>query len=77
MKIDNQPDSKSSRNMQADFDYKYNDDTESTIRENADTLNRQGLKDKLKKNTDVYLVDSYGEANEFYNLTNVVFVGGP
>ena len=46
-------------------------------------LNKIGLKtithsskDKLKKNTDVYLVDSYGEANEFYNLTNVVFVGG-
>ena len=31
---------------------------------------------KLKKNTDVYLVDSYGESSRFYNLTNISFVGG-
>ena len=31
---------------------------------------------KLKKDTDVYLVDSYGESSKFYNLTNVCFVGG-
>jgi 3-deoxy-D-manno-octulosonic-acid transferase len=31
---------------------------------------------KLQKNTDIYLVDSYGESSRFYNLTNVCFVGG-
>jgi 3-deoxy-D-manno-octulosonic-acid transferase len=31
---------------------------------------------KIKKNTDIYLVDSYGESSRFYNLTNVSFVGG-
>ena len=31
---------------------------------------------KLRENTDIYLVDSYGESSRFYNLTNVSFVGG-
>ena len=31
---------------------------------------------KLQKDTDIYLVDSYGESSRFYNLTNVTFVGG-
>ena len=31
---------------------------------------------KLKKNTDIYLVDTYGEASRFYNLSKVTFVGG-
>ena len=31
---------------------------------------------KLQKNTDIYLVDCYGESSRFYNLTNVCFVGG-
>ena len=31
---------------------------------------------KLKENTDIYLVDSYGEASQFYNLSNITFVGG-
>jgi 3-deoxy-D-manno-octulosonic-acid transferase len=31
---------------------------------------------KLKQNTDIYLVDSYGESSRFYNLTNISFVGG-
>ena len=31
---------------------------------------------KLQKDTDVYLVDSYGESSRFYNLTNISFVGG-
>ena len=31
---------------------------------------------KLRKDTDIYLVDSYGESSKFYNLTNVSFVGG-
>jgi 3-deoxy-D-manno-octulosonic-acid transferase len=32
--------------------------------------------EKIKKNTDVYLVDSYGETSKFYSLTNISFVGG-
>ncbi len=31
---------------------------------------------KLRKDTDIYLVDTYGESSKFYNLTNVSFVGG-
>ena len=31
---------------------------------------------KIEKDTDIYLVDSYGESSRFFNLTNVSFVGG-
>ncbi len=31
---------------------------------------------KLKKDTDIYLVDTYGEASRFYSLSNVTFMGG-
>ena len=31
---------------------------------------------KLKIDTDIYLVDSYGISSKFYSLTNVAFVGG-
>ena len=31
---------------------------------------------KIKKNTDIYLVDTYGESTKFFNLSNVTFVGG-
>ena len=31
---------------------------------------------KPQKETDIYLVDSYGESSRFYNLTNISFVGG-
>ena len=31
---------------------------------------------KLKIDTDIYLVDSYGISSKFYGLTNVAFVGG-
>jgi 3-deoxy-D-manno-octulosonic-acid transferase len=48
-----------------------------------DTLNNLNLNcvkhssnRKLKKNTDIYLVDSYGESSRFYSLTNICFVGG-
>ena len=48
-----------------------------------DDLNNLNLKcithssnQKLQKNTDIYLVDSYGESSKFYNLTNVSFLGG-
>jgi 3-deoxy-D-manno-octulosonic-acid transferase len=48
-----------------------------------DDLNKINLKtithsskNKLQKDTDIYLVDTYGEASKFYNLTSVAFVGG-
>ncbi|MDC1155951.1 glycosyltransferase N-terminal domain-containing protein [Candidatus Pelagibacter sp.] len=31
---------------------------------------------KLKIDTDIYLIDSYGISSKFYSLTNVAFVGG-
>ena len=30
----------------------------------------------IKKNTDIYIVDTYGEASKFYNLSNICFMGG-
>ena len=48
-----------------------------------DDMNRLGLKTithssklKIKNDTDIYLVDSYGISSKFYNLTNITFVGG-
>ena len=46
-------------------------------------LKKQNLKiithssnQEIKRNTDIYLVDTYGEAKQFYNLSNITFVGG-
>ena len=46
-------------------------------------LNKIGLKtqlhsssEKLNKNTDIYLVDTYGEAYKFYGLSKLTFLGG-
>ena len=33
-------------------------------------------KKKISKNTDIYIVDTYGETSKFYGLSNVTFVGG-
>ena len=48
-----------------------------------DELNKIGLKtalhsslDKVEKDTDIYLVDTYGEASKFYGLSNLTFLGG-
>ena len=30
----------------------------------------------MKDNTDIYLVDSYGEVSKFYNISKITFVGG-
>ena len=53
------------------------------INEIKDTLSNLGLNcithssnQKLTKDTDIYLVDSYGESSRFYNLSSVSFVGG-
>tara|TARA_B100001250_G_scaffold182965_1_gene157473 strand:- start:4834 stop:6069 length:1236 start_codon:yes stop_codon:yes gene_type:complete len=46
-------------------------------------LNKIGLKTqlhsdsiKLNKNTDIYLVDTYGEAYKFYGISSLAFLGG-
>ena len=46
-------------------------------------MNKLGLKTithssnlKIKKDTDIYLVDSYGVSSNFYYLANITFVGG-
>ena len=31
---------------------------------------------KILKDTDIYLVDTFGEASSFYQLTNITFMGG-
>jgi len=31
---------------------------------------------KINKNVDVYIVDTYGELNKFYKISNLVFMGG-
>ena len=31
---------------------------------------------KISKNTDIYLVDTFGETSHFYNLSNISFIGG-
>ena len=30
----------------------------------------------MRPDTDIYIVDTYGEVNQFYNLSNLSFVGG-
>ena len=49
----------------------------------ADELSKIGLNSEfhtsskgLKKDTDVYIVDTYGDAPKFYSLTKLTFVGG-
>lgn len=37
---------------------------------------KHSSKKNLKKNTDIYLVDTYGESSKFYDLSNITFVGG-
>ena len=45
---------------------------------NIDKLNviKHSLNTGIKKNTDIYIVDTYGEASKFYNLSNICFMGG-
>ena len=33
-------------------------------------------KKKIKKDTDIYLVDTYGESKNFYSISKVVYLGG-
>ena len=46
-------------------------------------INNMGLKvqtysskEKIKKDTDIYIVDSYGETKSFFKICNTVFLGG-
>ena len=34
------------------------------------------VKKKINKNIDIYIVDTYGEVNKFYRISNLVFMGG-
>jgi len=42
---------------------------------NLEVVTRSSGK-QIKKSTDIYIVDTYGEVNQFYNLCNLSFVGG-
>ena len=33
-------------------------------------------KKNINQNTDIYIVDTYGEVNKFYKISNIVFMGG-
>jgi 3-deoxy-D-manno-octulosonic-acid transferase len=33
-------------------------------------------RDKIKNNTDIYLVDAYGKTKMFFSICNIVFLGG-
>ena len=37
---------------------------------------KHSLSQKLKSNNDIYIVDTYGEASNFFSLSNITFVGG-
>ena len=45
---------------------------------NVDKLKviKHSSKTDIKKNTDIFIVDTYGEASKFYNLSNICFMGG-
>ena len=45
--------------------------------ENLDLkVQKRSAGNKISKNTDVYLVDSYGESQSFYKICKTVFLGG-
>ena len=37
---------------------------------------KHSTKQKISKKTDIYLVDTFGETKNFYNLSNIAFIGG-
>ncbi len=39
-------------------------------------VNLRSSNNKVKKNTDIYLVDTYGETKKFYKYSKTVFLGG-
>ena len=45
--------------------------------ENSDLITHIHSSDKkIKKDVDIYIVDTYGEVNKFYKISNIVFMGG-
>ena len=46
------------------------------LNQNRLMSHKHSIKSKINKNTKVYLVDTYGEAKKFVNLSNIVFQGG-
>ena len=42
---------------------------------NLNTIIRSSNK-KVNPNTDVYLVDTYGETKKFFNISKIAFIGG-
>ena len=45
--------------------------------ENIDLkIHRHSSNNKITDETDIYLVDTFGEAKKFYNLSNITFMGG-
>ena len=45
------------------------------VKENLKVI-RHSSKEKLKHDTDIYIVDAYGEVSKFYNISKITFVGG-
>ena len=62
----------SNRNMQADIDYKYHDETSSTIKENADTINKQDKMDKMKRKNLVKNIEKLDMENSSMDKLNIV-----
>ena len=46
------------------------------IKKNNFNYINHSSKKKINKSTDFYIVDTYGESESFYSLSNVVFLGG-
>ena len=46
------------------------------IKENNLKVHCHSWKSKVPKNLDIYLVDTYGETEKFFNLIKIVFIGG-
>ena len=74
---------KRSEQMLKDLESRHSDGSRKNSKEIKEALNKLDLNcishssnQKIQKDTDIYLVDSYGESSRFYNLTNVSFVGG-
>ena len=39
-------------------------------------ITTRSSKDKITKNTDIFIVDTYGETKKFYKISKTVFLGG-
>ena len=48
----------------------------SELKDNKLNIITKSSKKKISKNTDIYIVDTYGETSKFYGLSNITFLGG-